>query len=1195
MECPYCSAQVQPDGEDCPECGRPLALDAATVRWSAEDQDAATQLISSPGEEGGADGWSLPADQSKAQEVVLAAALEPGRRLGDRYEILQMLGEGGMGAVYKAKDVELDRLVALKVIRPELAKDPEVLQRFKQEIILAREVTHRNVIRIYDLGQADGIRFISMEYVEGEDLSNILKEKGKLSVEEAVQIMEQVCFALEEAHEEGVVHRDLKPQNIMIDQQGRVVVMDFGIARSMQITGVTQTGSLLGTPDYMSPEQVKGEHVDSRSDIFALGVILFQLLTGEVPYKSDSAMSAMYMRTQERAKPVRELSPDVPGFLDDVIARCLEISPQRRYQSARELVQDLEVWRGGTPRTMSVTFRHFKTVRRNTKRRIAMAVGAVAVIAALVGGVSLYRSRVGPEPTVEAVPSAEEMTSLAILPFQNVSGAEEVAWLSSGLADMLLTDVGQSAYLRTVSSERLHEVRRDLGLAGEASLDSSARRRLAEVSNAQILVTGQYVKVGDQIRIDATVEDVEQGIRTPVKVEAASESELLQAVEQLAGLVRDNLALSSERVEELEGQGFRPSSDSVAAVRFYLQGRELMRQGNNLEALAQFESSIAEDSGFALAYSELGEANLIIGHGQEAEEHSRKAVELSEDLPSQERNLILAQDARITNDLEAGVEAYENLLRFRPNDPDLHYELGALYENEGLYDQAQEHYARTLLADPQNLSAQLATGRALALQGDASGALQVLGRAEELAVEVGNREVEANVLHNMGLAYEQLDQLEEALQVIEKSMEIKRELGDKRGMAASFNEIAIIQDLLGNWDEARASYRETVELGREIGDKQGVGITLMNMGNMERSLGNYDDALQLTRQALRIQIDTNDELNQGTSLNNIGAVYYMQGKYDDALVYYQQALEIREHLEVPSEIADTLHNIGETYTAVGDFERALDQYLRALEIRRADDDRQGAALESYYMGRVFTAQGRYSAALTSIAEAARTYRELQDRSAWFAESLAWQGRALSLLGRFEEADVVFDEALALSEEWQDEWLVAQVLNFQGERLYYAGEMAAAGTTLGRALELAQETGDPQLILISTISRTKVDIQSGRPAQAVADLESAIEEAETLGLRVLSTECRIHLGAALMGSRETDRAKEVLEQALRESEDLASLPLQLEAHHYLALLGQEPEASKHASAAARLLAKMREEAGSDSLLQRSDLKAIGATG
>src|SRR5260370_3292429 len=211
------------------------------------------------------------------------AELTAGAVLGGRYEIIKTLGQGGMGAVYKARDREVDRVVALKVIRPELANQPEILARFKQELILSRQVTHKNVVRIFDLGEAESVKFITMEFVEGRDLLSILRDSTPLSLEQKVKIVGQVCRALEAAHAEGVVHRDLKPQNIMGENTGRVDVMDFGIAHSMEGAGVTSTGMLVGTPAYVSPEQAKGEKVDPRSDIYTLGIVFYDLLTGKVP------------------------------------------------------------------------------------------------------------------------------------------------------------------------------------------------------------------------------------------------------------------------------------------------------------------------------------------------------------------------------------------------------------------------------------------------------------------------------------------------------------------------------------------------------------------------------------------------------------------------------------------------------------------------------------------------------------------------------------------------------------------------------------------------------------------------------------------------------------------------------------------------------------------------------------------------
>ena len=245
--------------------------------------------------------------------------LRPQSVLGLRYEILELLGRGGMGAVYKAKDREVNQIVALKVIRPDLANSPAIIERFKQELILARQVTHRNVIRIYDLAEADGLKFITMEFIEGEDLRSLIHEKKKLPPEEAVEIMRQVCRALEAAHTVGVIHRDLKPQNIMRDKSGRVLVMDFGLARTLEGAGMTQTGALVGTMEYMSPEQALGKDLDQRSDLFAAGLILYELLTGKMPYTADSALASLIKRTQERAAPVSDHDPAIPHTLTRVV------------------------------------------------------------------------------------------------------------------------------------------------------------------------------------------------------------------------------------------------------------------------------------------------------------------------------------------------------------------------------------------------------------------------------------------------------------------------------------------------------------------------------------------------------------------------------------------------------------------------------------------------------------------------------------------------------------------------------------------------------------------------------------------------------------------------------------------------------------------------------------------------------------
>src|SRR5437660_6755678 len=364
-------------------------------------------MVDLPGDTGGdaptmIDAPAKPAPRTRAGTTHAGQPmLEPGAVLAQRYEILEILGEGGMGAVYKAMDRELSRPVALKVIRPDLAGNQAILDRFKQELLLAREVTHKNVIRIYDLGEAEGMKFITMEYVEGEDLRTLINEKTKLAPEEAVEIMQQVCRALEAAHSVAIIHRDLKPQNIMRDKSGRILVMDFGLARTLEGDGMTQTGALVGTMDYMSPEQALGKELDQRSDLFALGLIFYELLTGKMPYKADSVVASLLKRTQERAAPVSSHDATIPRALSDIVGKCMDPDAKLRYESSRQIMADLEAWQGGR----AAATLHFPSVVRPWGRSYPWHwIGAIAAVLLLAVVGTWYVGRQGPAPRAQHAP-----------------------------------------------------------------------------------------------------------------------------------------------------------------------------------------------------------------------------------------------------------------------------------------------------------------------------------------------------------------------------------------------------------------------------------------------------------------------------------------------------------------------------------------------------------------------------------------------------------------------------------------------------------------------------------------------------------------------------------------------------------------------------------------------------------------------
>src|ERR1700685_1658747 len=286
----------------------------------------------------------LPIADSETIQMVDPTAITLGSDFGPRYRIETLLGQGGMGRVYKAYDKELNRTVAIKVVRQGVMGEADALNRFKQELVLASKISHKNILRIHDLGEVDGMKFITMAYVEGQDLHQIIKENPKLPLERVLKFATQLAGALAAAHAEDVVHRDLKPQNILLDKNDQVYISDFGLAKSFAegAVGMTQTGAFLGTPRYMSPEQVEGKATDGRSDLYAYGLILYEMVTGEVPFTGESTLKVMYQRIQEKPKSPKLINNELPNWFVRIIMRCLERDPAARYQSAYEILADLQ-------------------------------------------------------------------------------------------------------------------------------------------------------------------------------------------------------------------------------------------------------------------------------------------------------------------------------------------------------------------------------------------------------------------------------------------------------------------------------------------------------------------------------------------------------------------------------------------------------------------------------------------------------------------------------------------------------------------------------------------------------------------------------------------------------------------------------------------------------------------------------------
>ncbi len=1116
-----------------------------------------------------------------------AAVLHSGDVLGGRYEILQLLGEGGMGAVYKAKDRELDRYVALKLIRPELAANPGILVRFKQELLLAHQVTHKNVIRIYDLSEAGGVKFITMEYVEGADLRRMLLDHGKYSAAESVGIIRQVCYALDAAHSVGVIHRDLKPQNIMQDAQGRILVMDFGLARSVESDGMTQTGALVGTMEYMSPEQALGDALDQRSDIFALGLIFFELLTGKMPYKAETALASLLKRSRERAIPAVELEPTIPKGVSDIVAKCLERDLALRYKNTQEILRDLDAWEG----KRRVTASQALWLRPGTKWPWKW-IGIAALALVVAGGGWLVRQKIASKNDSAAVNGP--MTSLAILPFRNASGDPNLDWMGSSLAEMLTTDVGQSQQVHTVSPDRIQQILHDLKIPQQAGIDNATLQRLSEFSNADQLVLGQYARFGDRIRIDVTLRDLRHPQSIPLTIEAADEKSLPGVIDQLAHLVQENLSVSASARKELRAAAFKPSTGSVQALRYYNEGLQLERQGKHLEAVKSFEASTKEDPSFALGYARLGQSYANLGYDVNADVASQKAVELSDKLPPPEKYRIIATHARIVNDNQKAIAAYQDLARLSPNDPDVQLNLAQLYQATSAFDRAREQYDRLLALDPKYVDALLGRGRVEMSSGNPQSGLDYMNRALSLSIQLGNDEEKAAILHAMGSAYNRLGRPDDALRNLQQSLEIRQSLGDQKGIAATLNSIGYAYEGIGKMELALKNYNDSLNKARAISDKRDVGMVLVNLGNMYHTRGQNDLALKAYKESLQIQHDTGDPKLEALCLNNIGVAYSERGEYQDALTYFQQALQLREKLNIPGDLAETAHNLAENYSKLGQYDQAINNYLRALELSRAAGDKLGGATESYSMGTVFKYQGRYGAALSANEDAMKAVREQAQHDYSSFEILNSYGNALSLVGRNEEAQKTLDEALKIAREAKSASMISEANNNLGELAFYRGDYREGQTLFQQSLQSASRSNDPFIVLVVKINLARTGIRLGRYSAAIASLKELLRESDARGLKYLSAQCSLYRGDVLLTTKDP-RARQELESAVLKSNQLGAKTILLQSHYLLAKTlrsaSQTGEAARHQAEASRILDDVRKESDTGSVLKRSDLSAI----
>ena len=659
--CRICGTPTS-DAESCAKCGAALsASDTETVDSIGEaiTEGTATPFLASCSPSSAVTvESSSPARTENAPSYSSELVVD----FGPRYRVECLLGEGGMGTVYKAWDRELERTVALKLIRRDLTRDPEISQRFKQELLLASKISHRNVLRIHDLGDGPGdTKFISMAFVDGEDLGEVLKKNGKLPLNRALNIARQFCAALDAAHGEGVVHRDLKPQNIMIDKQDHIYVSDFGLAKSLESDlGMTQTGQFLGTPRYMSPEQAEIKPVDQRSDLYAFGLILCEMLTGKLPFeRTHSAVQLMYQRVHEIPKDPRKLDPDLPEHVSRIIEKCLERDVTLRYQTATELLADLDASIAGSKRSRSrdawARARHALARRRMPWR--ATAITALVLAAAVVGNVFL---RTQPKTNTAHAP-----VSVLVADFTNHTGDP----VFDGTLEPLFNVALEGASF--VNAFSRGEARRVAGGLPHPSdkLDEQTSRLVAVSQGIGAVVTGSLSRRGDGYKISVEALDSRSGNSIAASdAMAVNKDEILQAIPKLAAPIRQALGDNTPESVQLSAVRGTFTVGSVEAVHLEALALDQQFAGKFEEALQTFSKVTELDPNFAAAYAGMAAMAENQGKQKDAEKYMNLAMQHEDRMTERERYRQRGMFYAAEGNWQKCVDEYTQLLDRYPAD-----------------------------------------------------------------------------------------------------------------------------------------------------------------------------------------------------------------------------------------------------------------------------------------------------------------------------------------------------------------------------------------------------------------------------------------------------------------------------------------------------------------------------------------------
>ena len=915
-----------------------------------------------------------------------------GKRLG-AYRVVRAIGHGGMAVVYLGErdDNNFRKSVAIKMVMPG-PNSEEIFRRFRNERQALAAIDHPNIVKLLDGGSTEeGLPYLVMDYVDGMPIDQYC-DVHRLSIKERLQLFRTVCSAVQYAHEQLIIHRDLKPANILITRHGVPRLLDFGIAKLLnpeffQTALITQTNWRPMTPEYASPEQVRGQSVTQASDVYSLGVLLYELLTGHRAYRSSvhslleveraiceeeaEKPSAVVGRTENQTsrsgntQPVitpelvssnRSLDPAalrrrLQGDLDTIVMKALRKQPQDRYVSVAEFSNDVERHLSGKPvsaRKLSIADHSGRFLRKHSES-LATALVLLLVIAGLIAWETRVIWKLAVRPGPSAVQS-NARSSVAVLGFRNLSGRPDTAWISTALSEMLAAELGAGDKLRTVPSETVARAKSDLSLTDTESLSADTLARIRTNLGSDFVVLGSYLDLGKtsggQIRLDLRLQDAAKGETIAAISETSTEAEMLDLVSRTGRRLREELGVS--KVSPFEATGVRAAVPSNPdAMRFYAEGLDKLRVFDALSARDLLDRAARADPSYPLVHSALARAWIGLGYNQNAIDEARKALDLAGKLSRENHALIEARYYEATKNWEKAIETYRSLFSFFPDSVEYglylaNAQVGGERANDALNTIAQlRGLSRETRDDPR---IDLAEAEAAYLLSDNKRVLAAAETTIKKANASGARLVAARARLLQCRALASLGQPQPSMSAGAEAGRIYHEAGDPGGEAQAFHAAAEVPLNQGDLKLAKSMYEQALAIARKIGDRRATARELGNIGVIFVQQGDFATGEKIYGEALADFRDVGDKHGMSVVIGNTGDIFHAEGKLGDALAEYRDALVLAREVGHKSSEGIDLQLIGNVLADQGDLGGAVEMYQRASEIQREIDD------SSYYAG-----------------------------------------------------------------------------------------------------------------------------------------------------------------------------------------------------------------------------------------------------